>query len=512
MSQNLSLLNIAKDAISAKQPCGPNLRASDDFIRLKDEIRKLDQVHNDGQINWSTIAQQAKSFLTTQSKDILVAAYLFVAWLRLHKMAGVIPALDFFEQLLQTFNTQLQPANKAAAQRAALNWLNTHLEAFLRNNKADLEKSSDLKSIVKKIAALNEIFMQHFPGSDLNSSHRLVRDLLEALQVKKALALTATVAAPAKHLPEMAPEHQVEATEIAALPEVAHTASPENLEQQLLDKATLLRVQSPYSLEALIFARAACWYNIQDVVERFSADELFIPAPDGECHAALSELSAEADNEVSFLMLEALALENPYWFDAHYAVAQQSMVLTGKDYISNYLQGSLAQFFHSFPDLKNLQFSDDSPCANATTLDWISRYASTASTGNELETAIESLRTLKGEALAKDVATIVQLINHLPAVQEKVQAQLQLVNFLINTPLKSLAIYHLQQLETDFNHFHLEQWCPDLAKKILNVLFLANKTLKDQGSLQQIQFALAKLMVMDHNRFTELEKLLSVSQ
>lgn len=598
MGQKESTLNDGLKPISKSNACGENCRKTEEFLALKDSVRKVDHVNSGLMINWSRIAKHSLDFLTTQSKDSLVAAYLTVAWTHINGFGGLADALEFMKQFVSKYGMKLYPQNKPKAQEISFDWMVKHLLQYCKHqdmtatNVALLDKTikqaEALDKIVRKklsidtIARLSrylkglleqhsldkkevqndnifslasgdaqepsEIIDEETLSETVSSNHESENDVVEAKTTQTSIPTEdvsnpeSTVSPTTESLSEESEEKidtkqvnktkakeskarkaksntkksSVNSAQKVAVPEEMQALKQElntlggdedTLTEKLLSVSLFLMNQYPFELQAFMYSRAVIWHDVQYVEKRLQEDDLSIPAPSyNEQQYAMTLMQEEFTIE-NFIALEEIARNNPYWFDVHYWVAEQSVVLSDETVISNFLISMLKQMLQSFPSFKQMTFEDGSPCVSADLLDILSveDNVGLVSESDTLHQAMHELPTLKESAAKQCLDTIQQDINTLASAKLRLLNTLKLVRVLPSTAISNYLPLYLKQIETDFHHFHLEEWDPELAVKVLSTLCTANKSLGNQANNEQIQFALAKLMIMDHTRFTELE-------
>jgi type VI secretion system protein VasJ len=497
------LKQIAKQEISKEQPCGENLRGSAEFLQLKDEVRKLELAYTDGKVNWSLLIEQTQKFLQNQSKDILVAAYLVVAWTRVHRILGLIEALEFMRSLIKNFKTNLQPQNKENAAGLAINWMVKQLNKYLQNFDFRRENISLRKKLIKELIELDVILQKHF-------AQNMVLSLLH--QVEKLWPEDAA-SLPEVSVADVEPESLDSAAEASSQPEVSQSLPSDNnaiqmkeiqkvdINEFLLQKSAQLRQENLFDIRAYLYSRSAIWSQVSLIIERVTHAQGFLPTPHKSILFEFKNLITNPITEVAYSRLEEIAIDHPYWLDVHYQVARKSRELANNDYIYNYLRAMMQQMLVSYPGLKHLKFTDETACFDNKVLEWLHTVGSDSACAAPANLSLQNIEDLLQQ---NDSQALHRQLKELPSDQQKLLAQLEICAHLQKSDDVSLLPFYLKQLETDFHHYHLEQWDPELAIRVLTTLVTANKCLRTRANNEQIQFALAKLMIMDHNKFSEL--------
>lgn len=121
--------------ISSEEPCGPSLRFDPVFTDIRLAREEDDPRLPMGQwerplktADWESIEQRSISFLTKQSKDLQMAAWLLEAWLRRRGLAGLLAGLELMRSLLETYwdcaHPQIDEDGSCDGRVAPFEWLN----------------------------------------------------------------------------------------------------------------------------------------------------------------------------------------------------------------------------------------------------------------------------------------------------------------------------------------------------------------------------------------------------
>ena len=492
--------------ISQANPCGDNCRHSDQFICIKDEVRKLEHVNSHGGVHWTTVVKHATHYLSTQSKDSIVAAYLTVGWSHVYGFEGLSQALLFVTQLLKEFGTKLHPEGKPNLHIRAYSWMAKHLFVYCQQQEITASKIKLLKDIKIRADKLDAVIETTFGTDVLSKFAHYIDTLLQQYDITQAHLL-----AKQKEKTVKVPENGTDSIDLSYEQITQHASGFETEElsvtEQMLKFSENLRVQDLFDLQAYIFSRTALWQDMQYVAERLAEDNLYIPAPK---HTFIKQIEvlehAQLDND-DFANLESIAIANPYWLDVHFLVAQKSVALSGENKVSNLILGWLQQMLRSFPAFSQLKFEDGSSSISIKTLNALQVIPDSVKSVEEDEFSkeINKLANLSAKAAQTRIEKIQKDLNNVSSARVRLQVNLKLVSVLPGTPISNYLALYLKQIESDFHHFHLEEWDPELAVNVLTTLYKVNKGLGSQANNEQIQFALAKLMILDHTRFTELE-------
>ncbi|MCA8925539.1 MAG: type VI secretion system ImpA family N-terminal domain-containing protein, partial [Planctomycetes bacterium] len=157
----LEAVTLGLDPISADAPAGAAVRYEPEYEELQNEIAKLQSV-TDRNVKWERVVELATVLLSEKGKDMLVAAYLTLGWLRVDGYPGLAAGLTVCRDMLVTFWETMQPALKRARARGqALEWLASKAEPLPDPTQADRE------AIARSIELLQEIYA--FTGEKLGN-------------------------------------------------------------------------------------------------------------------------------------------------------------------------------------------------------------------------------------------------------------------------------------------------------------------------------------------------------
>lgn len=127
--------------LSSQAPTGEALRYATVYDRIREARREDDPSLAQGvweralkQADWSAVEQLCLEALTTQSKDLQIAAWLLEAWCHLQGVVGVVTGLQLITQLCDAYWATLHPAltGDNSARLAPLYWLNEKLALTLK--------------------------------------------------------------------------------------------------------------------------------------------------------------------------------------------------------------------------------------------------------------------------------------------------------------------------------------------------------------------------------------------
>jgi type VI secretion system ImpA family protein len=133
-NNNLSLFF---ESISDNPPCGPSLRYSETYDKIKNARHEEDDRLAQGiwksevkKADWDMVDRLCRDTLQTKSKDLQIAAWLTEAWLHLEGMGGLTQGLELILELTKTYWDNIHPQIDQGSfdlRIVPYEWINTRL-------------------------------------------------------------------------------------------------------------------------------------------------------------------------------------------------------------------------------------------------------------------------------------------------------------------------------------------------------------------------------------------------
>lgn len=321
----------------------------DSFLQIRDEVAKLSD-SDDG-----VIAATAMQLLIEVGKDLRVAGYY--AFARLHRdgPSGFADGLELVAALVDCYGEALLPV-RPAAKRGALEWLaSTRITDLIT-----LGGGFSGDDLERALAAINALIVRTESWSD--AARPSLYPLLACFKVEEETEAT----------PQAGPYPSV-----AAL-----TVSPVASSRDVLDRARImaayLRAQSHgYGyLSAARLIRCVRWDNLGEPPIANGHGQTRLPPPRPELRQQLKRMELQKQWPELLEKIESLFTESTshFWFDLQYF---QHVALTraGPPYSgwADLFCRDLALTLQRLAGVERLQFSDGTPFADASTLEWIAR-------------------------------------------------------------------------------------------------------------------------------------------
>ena len=226
-SQALPGAELGRDPIPGPDPAGENIRNEDDFVRLEDEIGKM-QSAGPTAVDWPKVVSIASAILATRSKDLLVASWLCVALHRERGMEGLIAGLEVLRGIMEThWERCFPPVRRMRARIGAAEWVARRTGPSLADVTASADNAQTIIALFEAVDGLDRTLSEKADerradlGDLLQPLRKLKRDA-EFVAAAEKEAATAVEAAPDASSPE--PDAPAEA--VPEAPATAPAAPP----------------------------------------------------------------------------------------------------------------------------------------------------------------------------------------------------------------------------------------------------------------------------------------------
>lgn len=491
--------------INATAPVGTDPNYDDDFQAVRDEVGKL------ADVNDALIIDNAEKLLKHTAKDARVAAYYVYGRIRHDGAEGVAEGFELLAALVDRFGDTLLPA-RPESRKAAIEWLAGSTFA----NRLDQVQGLTgplLERTLSAIALMTER-MAEWP----DATRPELGPLFHRFESR--------VDAP---LPADAGPSSGSTTMTAHAPAATPIASSQELLDRARQMARFLRDQPNGYLAAWRLMRCIRWDTLDDVPPHDASGKTRLPAPRTELRSNLKRLLLQKQWPELLERVEAAFAEgvNHFWLDLqHYAFVAQEHA--GHDYAAVREMAAMdcALLLQRLPGLEHLSFTDGSPFADSTTLEWIARHATVYDAGQHpdapVETSIESddhwadietqaLALTTQQGLDDALAWLQKLPGH-DTERQRFLRQLVMARVAERADRADIALHLLTALDAIAQRHHLAHWEPALAFDVKQHRMRALKTRMhrkdaDKATLaQQIDALLGELTAIDPARAVTIHK------
>ena len=478
----------------------------DSFLAIKDQVAKLSDVND------TLIIENAEQLLKHKAKDARVAVYYAYGRIRRDGAEGVASGFELLSALIDRFGTDLLPA-RPEARKSALEWLAGATFADRLDRVQGL--TGDLMERTLSALALITERTAEWPDNarpQLGGLYRRFEGRIESPQAS-----------------DNAPQSSANAPlASASLPSATEVSSSRDLLDRARQMAQFLREQPQGYLAAYRLMRCIRWDTLTEVPPCEASGKTRLVPPRAELRAQLKRLVMQKQwlellDKVELAFAEGA---NHFWLDLqYYAFTAQEQA--GGEYarVRDLAATDCALMLERLPGFHLLSFSDGTPFADDSTLEWIARYA----TVRDLErgdtvspVAAQSANTdwAETETKALELATQQGLdtaflwLQSLPAQdgeRDRFVRQMVMARIAERADRPDTAMHLLATLDTSARRFDLPVWEPALAfdaKQHLMRLLKVRMNRKDADKpaiAQRIDTLIGELTAIDAARAVALD-------
>ncbi|HET7329366.1 type VI secretion system protein TssA [Dyella sp.] len=492
--------------ISASSPVGADPVYDDAFQSVRDEVAKLSDVNDD------VILQTAEQLLKHTAKDARVAAYYVYSRMRRDGAEGVAEGFELLAALVDRFGDTLLPA-RAESRKAAIEWLAGSTFA----NRLDQVQGLSGPVLERTLSAI--ALMSERTADWPDTTRPELGPLFRRFESRVELPLPADAAMPSVGATSSAP---------SAIPTATAIASSHELLERARQMAAFLREQPNGYLAAWRLMRCIRWDTLDDVPPHEASGKTRLPAPRTELRAHLKRLVLQKQWPELLERVEAAFAEgaNHFWLDLqHYAFVAQEHAGAAYTSIREMAAMDCALLLQRLPGLEHLSFTDGSPFADSTTLEWMARHATVYDASQDRDAPVsvttegdshwadleaQALTLATQQGLDDAFAWLQQLPGH-DSERQRFLRQLVMARVAERTDRVDIATHLLTSLDAIAHQHRLMQWEPALAFDVKQHLMRAlkarmNRKDADKASLtQRIDMLIGELTAIDPARAVMLK-------
>jgi type VI secretion system protein VasJ len=340
-------------ALPGENGVGRDPGYEDAFFTLKDEATKLSGIDD------ALIVRSCEQLLKETGKDLRVAGYYAGARLRLDGSSGFADGLELAAALVEQFGESILPA-RAEAKKGALEMLATTRMIELLASRGELAPA-DLE---RSLAALDALVTQ-----TANWAEAARPNLLPLVSRFERGEESSSIAGEISQVPS---------STMAGAMSSGSIASTRDLLEQARAMATWLRDQEQGYLPSVRLVRCIRWDTLHEVPPADAASHTRLAAPRPELRAQMKRLVLQKQWNELLERVEGAFMEgvNHLWFDLQY-FQHVALDHVGAPYNTwrELLRADFALFLERLPGIERLSFTDGTPFADDTTLEWIARHA-----------------------------------------------------------------------------------------------------------------------------------------
>lgn len=526
--------------IPGDNPAGSEAKYEPEYEAVLAEIDKLGSATQGGAISWPVVAEKAEAVLANKSKDLLIAAYLAVAWQEIRGAEGLRDALTLFSGLFTNFwETAFPPLARLRRRTNAFDWWHERALAFLQNP----DKNSQplpavfLNELEEKLGELDRLVGDLMPDAlplrDMNEPLRRLPVLPEEKPPEPEPSPPAAVPE-VQPAPEKTPVQPPEAATPA--PEAAPPAVPPSPPQEVSTPATspvspdeefaasrknFIEAASRYALlshrvdvrnpEPWQLVRMALWAKVQTLPPA-DKGQTMLPPPDAMHLSSLHSLLTAGKQLEAALGGEDFFPSALFCLDLQYLI-DRALDELGSDYAEAQARVRMecGRFVRRLPGVELLTFSDGTPFAAPETRTWLQNLAEPAFAASSAASisAVSAPRPAGGNAggeadiLAqaeelfqkKQLDAALQLLENAQGMSPADNLILQVgeLRLLCRAGEKTVAAALAQSLLETLDKRDLDNWNPPLAVTVLLALRDTFSLIQDQETALTTQRRLARL-------------------
>ncbi|MCE4057995.1 type VI secretion system protein TssA [Pseudomonas sp. Au-Pse12] len=473
-------LKLAQSFVHEHSFAGDDVRFSNEFEALENELGKAQSMHASGQVDWLKIQEQSEALLRHQSKDLRVAAWLTWALHQRESFPGLLAGLGMLRHLCEHHWDQVHPL-KLRTRTAAIAWLVPRLQEVLDDNVPIKEQLPLFRRVVEQLEGLDGILTLQL-GDDA------------PLLLPICRRLRGMVARAADHQPEPGAVGTVVAQVKQAATQLFTPGSPIDNEKDA-HKALRAQQESARSLcawwlrqkatdqRALRLNRTLLWLSIDAVPERNAEQVTALRGLPADKLRHYQERYSQGQYADLLVELEASLARAPFWFDGQRMVWECLQELNS-EHAMREVEMHFALLLQRLPGVVELRFHDGVPFAEPATRSWISanvlphlhstsapRKVESASQLPAWEQALEDVQpTLRKDGLKAAVQVFKQGLQSAQGGRVRFFWQLSLARLCFMAKKYELARTQLETLDQQLQDSGLQAWEPDLALEVLHLL------------------------------------------
>ncbi|MGA1846962.1 type VI secretion system protein TssA [Deferribacter abyssi] len=503
----MELLEIGKTPISEDNPAGEDYRFEPEYEAIQSEIDKLSSPTANSTTDWGKVKKLSEEFLSTKSKDLLIAAYLSVALLYTDKTDGIYPGAVIINDMLHNFwDTMYPPKKRKKGRINAILWWKERLENLLPSFEPVTCKKEERENIINQFREIDE-----FLGENLEEIPPL-RSLIDAVS---SLFMEAEESPPEQPTEETEQptsgiqSEQMSSSETSSQPSETPSASQyvssSSFEVEIdtddpikvLEKGlevvsqatTLMAKNNPFDPEIFRLNRICSWLTV-DTLPLAENGKTMLPPPDEAIVSALKRLYESQNWNGLIEAAESYIPQFLFWLDlSRYSFEALSNLNQVR--ASEAVARETIWYIEKLPGIEKLSFSDGTPFADEFTLEWLreikkkgSQDESSTTGATDDKTAQKISEVMKGiqekvknKQLTGALLDFKKCIEEAACEYERFLWYIEICNFLLKIKKTDLLMPYVQKLLKVIEEYKLEEWSPDICVKALEVALKAVRSM-----------------------------------
>jgi type VI secretion system protein VasJ len=490
--------NLGKKIINKNNIIGNDIKYSDEYLELSEEINKLDALDFNKEINFNKIVDLSIDILENKSKDITVSIYLSIALSKTSYIVGFASSVQIIKDMLEQFGADLYPKNIIAKYNAFKWWIGKILSIL--NNTKDI--NIKLEETVYNNLFFNLKFIDTFLNTYLN----------EKINFNELFALLNTKLEKKEKKKEKKKEEKKEekplkntstlesyADEIISFQDIFN-----KLLKDLNNISCITIENDNFNIYLFLLNRIKIWFDIDKIPSNESGKTL-IKAPENHEIEYLNTLYKEQSWDKLLIEAESRIFSYVFWLDLHFYVyvsLKHKQIQNIKTYIT-----FIKDFINKFPQLISLKFDNGFNFANSATKLWLkdiileNKQTEKSQIDKDLQKGFELLGNNK---IIKSMKFFLKQIKNASNKKDETFIIIELINILKDYKYNDLIYNYLDYLLETVDDYKLLEWEPNLTIKIYKLVINANKTLDYDISVSKLNEIKKNLSVLDLELYLNL--------
>ena len=469
------------EKITSENPCGEDIKYTDNYIEIETEIEKNFNVSNTGETKWDVVINKCEDLLTNQTKDLKLLSYWLYAQKRLNGWEGFFTSFEIYLELLKEYNTELHPKIEKRKIKI-LEWLENILEVELMisiesfteeqlihlSNLLKALESSVLLTIKSEDAFFkdsqkkcSEILQKKENEKKENEKLKEAREAEKLKQKEEEEALAKIQKTRRSEEEEILAKFSSSSSSAIIDIDTALTISDiDDCQKSIIDTCQKLFKISPidYFTYKLLFTLGETTIE-ESFHENSNHIDTLIPSND------IIQAARGMENNASTKQLNALIeqlLLHPAWLEGYYIISKILYKLSRKE-DARKLENMLFYFLH-----KELSSLTKYKMIPETMNKWLQAKKLSISDGDsnvvEYKQAYQEVLKIKDEQSEKNALTLLEdYYVQSKDKESRFRWKLVFVDFALEIGDKKLALSLLLELEKLIEIHSIDQWQPELA-------------------------------------------------
>jgi type VI secretion system protein VasJ len=528
--------------IRPDQPAGDDARYDDGYVRVRDQIKRLDSPAGIA-VDWAAVLRDGSGLLQTRSKDLLIAAHVAYALYDQRGLDGLYSGLCLLHGLLERYWDGLYPDLRRGPRARAngIAWLIARLDTLGERAlaPAELPMVAQLAQVAAELErAVETRFAEQRPAlSPLSAALERLALAVPAPAPPPKTAAAPTPAAPlatpaATPAPSSAPTAAGPAAAPAAAPTVAAKLPTEigpvpvvsnqyeldafyrKLRGQLWDLANALRGVDDADPLAYRLARTAAYLTVVDTVPTEPNGNTTFGAPSPYLLGEVEGLVKDQHWQKALALAESSLQKSAYLLDLHRHV-HASLQRLGPRYAraQRTVEAELSSLLERAPELAERKFDNGTPFADAATKEWLAELAASGGgagatkAGDEADAedqaALAAVRSAIAAGQTADALEAFEdLLGRLGSGRERFGARLVVARAHAAAGSGEMAAAMFEGLIEELDRHRIDVWDPSLASECLASYYHCLKALgqRDKEMAQAAGVVYRRLCRVDPKR------------